>query len=197
MDFAWIHLSIYLALLRRHLGGVVRPCTARSLRFLLSVCTEPAQIRFYCIYLFISPYLFSISEASYQRPANLRSRVAGEPRLYICARVCVRACEGALVCARVSGDWYKIKIEIERKHWIHHFCYRRLFGLQLPLWTNSSRVMKQKTLKCTHCMTHTISSKQYYKHSARLLLQWVWKSYRHWMREELLQPPIKGSHRAV
>ena len=54
-----------------------------------SVCTEPAQIHFYCIYLFIYSYLFSISEASYQRPANLRSRVAGEPWVYICVCTCM------------------------------------------------------------------------------------------------------------
>lgn len=104
-----------------------------------SVCTEPAQIRFYCIYLFIYSYLFSISEASYQRPANLRSRVAGEPWVYVCVCACVCTCMSVCVC--VSGDWYKIKTQTERKHWNHHFCYRPLYGLQLPLLTNSSRVI--------------------------------------------------------
>lgn len=155
------------ALLRTHLCGVCRRALPSALPPFSpphpssphspspSVCTEPAQIRFYCIYLFIYSYLFSISEASYQRPANLRSRVAGEPRVCIC---------GAREC--VFQD--KIKIQIERKHWNHHFCYRQLYGLQLPLLTNSSGVMKQKALKCTHFMTHGISFKYYYKHLARV-----------------------------
>lgn len=119
------------ALLRMHLCEVHRQALQSALPPfpsppLPSVCTEPAQIRFYCICLFIYSYLFSISEASYQRPANLRSRVAGEPWVYICARMCVSARVRACVC--VSGDWYKIKIQIERKHWNHHFCYRQLYS---------------------------------------------------------------------
>ncbi len=91
------------ALLRMHLCGVRRQALQSALPPFPSppspsVCTEPAQIRFYCICLFIYSYLFSISEASYQRPANLRSRVAGEPRVYICECVCVGVC----VSARVS-----------------------------------------------------------------------------------------------
>lgn len=157
MQLAWIHLAIYLALLYwecTFVGFAVRPRRVHSLLFSLplfpSVCTEPAQIQFYCIYLFIYSYLFSISEASYQRPPNLRSRVAGEPpglHLSPYERVCV--------C--VFRD--KIKIQMERKHWNHHFSYRQLRGLRLPLLTNSSRVMKQKALKCTHFMTHRISFK--------------------------------------
>lgn len=34
-------------------------------------------------------------------------------------RVCGRVCVGA--CAGFRRDWYKIKIQIERKHWNHHF----------------------------------------------------------------------------
>lgn len=144
------------ALLRMHLCRIRRQASQSalppflSLPLFSSVCTEPAQIQFYCIYLFIYSYLFSISEASYQRPPNLRSRVAGElPGLHLSPY--------ERVCVCVFRD--KIKIQMERKHWNHHFSYRQLRGLRLPLLTNSSRVMKQKALKCTHFMTHRISFK--------------------------------------
>ena len=123
------------ALLRMHLCVACRQASQSALPPPLSsspsVRTEPAQIQFYCIYLFIYSYLFSISEASYRRPANLRSRVAGEPQAYIC--VCMTVC---------FQD--RIKIQIERKHWNHHFCYRWLYALQPPLLTNSSGLMNRK-----------------------------------------------------
>lgn len=35
-------------------------------------------------------------------------------------------------CVTVSGDWSKIKIQIERKYWNHHFCYRQLYSFLAP-----------------------------------------------------------------
>lgn len=148
------------ALLRMHLCGVCRQAvqSALCLHFPLPplpLCALNQHkfvfIVFICLFTLISfPFQrlpirdLQTSEAEWQGSRGFT---------FVCgsARVCV--------CVCVSGDWYKIKIQIERKHWNHHFCYRLLYGLQLPLLTNSSRVMKQKALKCTHFMTHRISFK--------------------------------------
>lgn len=102
-----------------------------------SVFTEPAQIRFYCICLFtlisFPFHSFPIrdlqtSEAEWQGNGGFTC-TRGCVSLW-CVCVCVHVWVGECVCMRVtvSGDWSKIKIQIERKYWNHHFCYHQLYS---------------------------------------------------------------------
>lgn len=138
------------ALLRMHLCGIRRQASQSALPPLLSpplfLCVHWTSTNSVLLYLFVYLLLslfhirdLQTSEAEWQ----------GSCQVYIWVRMSV--------CVCVFRD--KIKIQMERKHWNHHFSYRQLRGLRLPLLTNSSRVMKQKALKCTHFMTHRISFK--------------------------------------
>lgn len=128
------------AFLFSSLPGLAECIPSNPLLPSLSVRTEPAQIRFYCIYLFIYSYLFSISEASYQRPANLRSRVAWE----LWANV-------FCVCRSVCS-WIKLKYKQKGNVGIITFVIASSASRFLLL-TNSSRVLKQKTPERTRFIT--------------------------------------------
>lgn len=156
--FQWINATrmnslSYLpcfALLRMHLCGIrLAECTPSfSLSPSFPLCALNQHkfgfIVFICLFTLIS---FPFQRLPIRDLQTSEAEWQGSRQVYIWVRMSV--------C--VFRD--KIKIQMERKHWNHHFCYRQLRGLRLPLLTNSSRVMKQKALKCTHFMTHRISFK--------------------------------------
>lgn len=157
MQLAWIHLAIYLALLYwecTFVGFAVRPRRVHFLLFSLSPSFPLCALNQHKFSFIVFICLFTLISFPFQRLPirDLQTSEAewqGSCQVYIWVRMSV--------CVCVFRD--KIKIQMERKHWNHHFSYRQLRGLRLPLLTNSSRVMKQKALKCTHFMTHRISFK--------------------------------------
>lgn len=144
------------ALLRMHLCGIRRQASQSALPPFLSpplfLCVHWTSTNSVLLYLFVYLLLSLFHFRGFLSETSKPQKPSGRGA----ARFTFESV-WACVCVCVFRD--KIKIQMERKHWNHHFSYRQLRGLRLPLLTNSSRVMKQKALKCTHFMTHRISFK--------------------------------------
>lgn len=128
------------ALLRMHLCGIRRQASQSALPpFLsppLSLCVHWTSTNSVLLYLFVYLLLsLSISEASYQRPPNLRSRVAGElPGLHLSPyeRVCV--CFGIKLKYKWKGNIGIITFVIASYAVYGSHCYQTP-----PGWWNRKR----------------------------------------------------------
>lgn len=200
MELAWIHLGIYLLLLlffasvRTHplarlvvgpRGALSRsiclppppnttPTTTTPLTLppLLSLCvhwTSTNSVLLYLfVYLLLSLFHFRGFLSETCKPLKPSGRGAAGLHLYqdVCACVCVRG---------FRRDWYKIKIQIERKHWNHHFLLSPAIQFLAPTVNQLLRG------------DETESAEMYSLHDSEYLLsntintwrrlQWVWNSF--------------------
>lgn len=114
------------ALLRMHLCGVRRQALQSALPPFPSPPLPLCALNQHKFGFIVFVCLFTLISFPFQR-LPIRDLQTSEAE-WQGSRGFTFVCVRAWVCVSVSGDWYKIKIQIERKHWNHHFCYRQLYG---------------------------------------------------------------------
>lgn len=144
--------------------------TPLTLPPLLSLCvhwTSTNSVLLYLfVYLLLSLFHFRGFLSETCKPLKPSGRGAAGLHLY------------QYVCACVCGfrrDWYKIKIQIERKHWNHHFLLSPAIQFLAPtvnqlLWGDETESAEMYSLHDSeYLLSNTINTWR--------RLQWVWNSF--------------------